>query len=59
MSDVMVVSSKVKAFVSGRDFRTSQDFVEALSKKVEKQLAEAITKAQTAGRKTLKPEDLE
>jgi len=58
MADVLVVTSKVKALAKAKEIRTGEEFIEGLSAKVQAMVEEAITKAQAAGRKTLKAEDL-
>lgn len=58
MSDVLVVTSKVKAIAKAKDIRTGEEFIEKLSGEVQSMVEEAITKAVAAGRKTLKAEDL-
>ena len=58
MADVLVVASKVKAVIAAKEFRTSADFIEALSKEVETRIAEAVVKAGVAKRKTVMAEDL-
>ncbi len=58
MSDILVVTSKVKAIVKAKDLRTSEEFIEKLSAEVQSMVEEAITKAVAAERKTLKADDL-
>jgi histone H3/H4 len=58
MAEVLVVTSKVKALVKAKDLRTSADFIDALSKKVEALVEAAVPKAVSAGRKTVQAEDL-
>lgn len=58
MAEVLVVSSKVKALVSAKEVRTGGEFIDALSKKVEALIDQAIANCLADGRKTLKPEDL-
>jgi len=58
MSDILVVTSKVKAIAKAKDIRTGEEFIEKLSGEVQSMVEEAITKAVAAGRKTLKAEDL-
>lgn len=59
MSDILVVTSKVKALAKAKDIRTGAEFVEKLSAKVQGLIDGAIAKAVAAERKTLKAEDLE
>ena len=59
MSDIMVVSSKIKKFVREKsEFNTSSEFLAALSKQVEKVCLEAIERARADKRKTVKERDL-
>jgi len=60
MSDkeVLVVASKVKAYIKGRQMMTSSDAVTALSDKVCAILDEAVTRAKANRRSTVKPQDL-
>lgn len=58
MSDILVVTSKVKAIVKEKGLRTSAEFVTALSERVEKMTQEAIAKVAGTERKTVLPEDL-
>jgi histone H3/H4 len=58
MSDILVVTSKVKAIAKARDIRTGEEFIQKLSSEVQSMVEEAITKAVADGRKTLKAEDL-
>ncbi len=59
MSDVLVVSSKVRKFVQEKaQFNTSSEFLEALSKRVESVCLEAIERARSDKRKTVKERDL-
>lgn len=61
MSEVLVVVSKVKDVVreaAGDDFRTGGDFIEELSTAVREITKAAVKRAQAAGRKTVKADDL-
>jgi hypothetical protein len=58
VSDILVVTSKVKALVKAKDLRTSEEFIEKLSAEVQSMVEEAITRAVAAERKTLKADDL-
>lgn len=59
MADVLVVVSKVKKIVKEQGLRTGEGFVEALSKKVEEMINQAINKVKQEGKKkTLGAEDL-
>ncbi len=60
MADILVVVSKVKKMVKQQGLRTGEDFIEALSKKVEQIINKAVEKVkQEAKKKTLGGEDLE
>lgn len=54
----LVVTSKVKDYIRNKDFRTGGDFIEALSEEVETMIDNAIDRADTNGRSTLKAGDL-
>lgn len=61
MADILVVTSKVKGLVkriAGEDFRTGGDYIAALSTAVEEITKQAVKRAQAAGRKTVKEDDL-
>jgi histone H3/H4 len=58
VSDILVVTSKVKALAKAKNIRTSDEFVTALSAEVQRMVEESIIKAVDAKRKTLKAEDL-
>ena len=59
MADVLVVVSKVKKMVKEEGLRTSEGFIEALSKKVEEMVKNAVEKVKSEGKKkTLGAEDL-
>jgi N-methylhydantoinase B/oxoprolinase/acetone carboxylase alpha subunit len=59
MADVLVVVSKVKKMVKEEGLRTSEEFIEALSKKVEEMVKNAVEKVKSEGKKkTLGSEDL-
>lgn len=59
MSDILVVSSKIKKFVREKaGFNTSAETLEALSQRVEKICADAIERARADGRKTVKARDV-
>jgi len=56
MADSLVVRSKIKEYV--KDFNVSGDFSEALSKKCEDLIKEAIERAKANGRRTVQSRDL-
>lgn len=59
MADVLVVVSKVKKLVKEQGLRTGEGFIEALSKKVEEMVKQAVDKVKQEGKKkTLGAEDL-
>lgn len=58
MADVLVVASKVKAYVAAKGLRTSSTALEALSDLVEAALDEAVKKAKADGRVTIKDDDI-
>ncbi|MGH7274211.1 MAG: hypothetical protein ACREIQ_07140 [Nitrospiria bacterium] len=60
MSDILVVTSKVKKFIRDKSgFNTSAELIEGISQKVEQICLSAIERAKTDGRKTVKGRDLE
>lgn len=58
MADSIVVTSKVKDAVKGKDLRMSGDVPEALDNKVRQMINDAAKRAQENGRGTLRPYDL-
>ena len=59
MSDVLVVVSKVKKMVKEQGLRTGEDFISALSEKVEAMVRQSIDKVKAENKKkTLGSEDL-
>lgn len=56
--EVLVVASKVKAYVKSKNMNTSSDAIEAISNRVYELLDCATTRTADNGRKTLKPHDL-
>jgi len=56
--EVMVVASKVKAYIKGKQMMTSSDAVTALSDKVCAILDEAVARVKANRRSTVKPQDL-
>ena len=59
MSEILVVTSRVKALVASKDgLRTSAEFITALSKEIEARIDVAVKKTVEAKRKTVFPEDL-
>ena len=56
--EVLVVASKVKAYVRDRGMNTSGDAICCLSEKLYHILDEATARTSANGRKTLKPQDV-
>jgi len=59
MAEILVVTSKVKKLVKDADLRTGQDYITALSSKVESIIKASVDKAKADGKKkTLGAEDI-
>ncbi len=58
MADVLVVASKVKAYIKQKGCNTSAESIEELSKRVQAILDMAIKRTNANGRKTVKAQDL-
>jgi len=56
--DMLVVGSKVKAYIKSKGLHTSGDFTEALSKEVTAVLDKAVARCQGNKRSTVRPNDL-
>ena len=56
--EVLVVTSKVKAYIKSKNMKTSSDAITALSDKVCAILDEAIARTKANRRSTVKPQDL-
>jgi len=56
--DVLVVASKVKAYVRDMDMNTSAEAISTLSERVYTLLDEAAQRTQANGRKTVKAQDI-
>jgi len=56
MTDSLVVRSKIKDYI--KDMNVSGDFSEALSKKCEQLIKDAIERAKANGRRTVQSRDL-
>lgn len=56
--DSLVVGSKVKDYIKGKDCRTSGEVIEELSKKVAKLLDDAVARCKGNSRTTVKAQDL-
>ena len=57
MSDMLVVTSKVKAKIKQKELRTSAEFIEKLSQHVELLLEKAAERAMSSKRKTVTADD--
>jgi len=56
--DVLIVASKVKAYMKSKNMNTSADAIGSLSDKVYCMLDEATARTRANGRKTVKPQDV-
>lgn len=56
--DMLVVGSKVKAYVRGKGFMASGDLLAALNEKVYCTLDSALTRTESNKRSTARPQDL-
>ena len=56
--EMMVVASKVKAFVKSKGGMTSADAIQALNEKVARLLEDALARTKANKRATVKPQDL-
>lgn len=56
--DTLVIQSRVKDYVKAKGFQTSAGAVDALSQKVRKLLDEAIERAKSNNRSTVKDRDV-
>lgn len=56
--EVLVVASKVKAYVKSKQMQTSSDAITALSDKVSAMLDAAVERAKANRRSTVKAQDL-
>ncbi len=56
--EVLVVASKVKAYIKGKGMMTSSDAIEALSNNVYRLLDNAAKRTKANRRSTVKPQDL-
>lgn len=55
---MFVVVARIKEFFSSKEMQSSGDLAEAVSAKVEEMLAAAAERAESNGRKTVRPDDL-
>jgi hypothetical protein len=58
MSDMLVVGSKVKAYIKGKDAMTSSELLDALNMKVQQLLDGAVERTKGNKRSTVKAHDL-
>jgi histone H3/H4 len=58
MADVLVVASKVKAYIKQKGCNTSAESIEELSKRVQTIIDMAVKRTNANGRKTVKAQDL-
>jgi histone H3/H4 len=58
MGEMLVVGSKVKAYIKSKGCHTSSDAIAALSAKVEDMLNAATQRCKGNKRSTVKPQDL-
>jgi len=58
MAEMLVVGSKVKAYIKSKGMHTSGDTIEALSKTVEGILSKAVERCKANNHGTVKPRDL-
>ena len=58
MAELLVFGSRVKEIIKKSKMNMSGDFTSALSKKVEQLVKEAVQRAKSNGRKTVRPYDL-
>jgi histone H3/H4 len=58
MAEVLVVSSKVKAYIKEKGCNTSAESIEELSNRVRMILDMAIRRTNANGRKTVKAQDI-
>ena len=58
MADMMVVTSKVKAYIKAKGCMTSSDAVAALNDQLAALLDKAVARTQANKRSTVKPQDL-
>jgi hypothetical protein len=56
--DMVLVQSKVRDVIRGRDFRTSDEFVTALNEHVHNLIENAINRCKANGRQTLREQDV-
>ena len=55
---LLIVQSKVRDEIRGKEKRVSDEFINALSEHVRKTIEKAVSRATANGRSTLRPEDI-
>lgn len=58
MAEILVVGSKVKAYIKSKGCNTASDTMEALSKQIEGLLNKAVERCKANNHGTVKPRDL-
>ena len=58
MAEMLIVGSKVKAYIKSKGFMTAGDTLEGLNKVVEECLDKATERTKANKRATVKPQDL-
>ncbi len=56
--EVLVVASKVKAYMKNKNMNTSADAINILSERVYSVLDDAVARSKANGRKTIKAQDI-
>lgn len=56
--EVLIVASKVKAYIKSKDLNTASESIEAISERVYELIDAAASRTAGNGRKTLKAQDL-
>lgn len=57
MSDMLIVASKVRAYLKSKDVKMSGELPEAINKKLQEVLDGAASRAKANKRSTVKPQD--
>ena len=56
--EMLIVASKVKAYIKSKNFMTAGDALEAINDKVYRLIDEALARTEANKRQTLKPTDV-
>lgn len=56
--EVLIVASKVKAYIKSKNLNTASESIEAISERVYEMIDAAANRTESNGRKTLKAQDL-